>query len=311
MKDVCAIIVTYHPDFDLLQTLLQSVSAQCGEVILVDNTPKSMLDGWVADLFPEEKIGVIAFHENRGIAAAHNAGINYARSNGYLDVLILDDDSVPDVDMVEQLLLARKGLLSEGKKVSAVGPRYRDPRSGFSSYFVQFSWFGFKKIRCNSAKNAGKIVPADFLISSGSLISLSVLENVGSMREELFMCHVDTDWHLRAAAAGYQAYGICDATMKHDLGELTKRVWFGKWRSFPIAKPLRCYYLFRNSLFLYRKPYAPLKWVVGDVMRLIFMTGFYLLFVAPRWRYVQMMLRGLCHGLSKNVFGLRYVHGAE
>jgi hypothetical protein len=40
---------------------------------------------------------------------------------------------------------------------------------------------------------AGEIVPVDFLISSGSLISLAALADIGPFDESLFIEHVGTE----------------------------------------------------------------------------------------------------------------------
>jgi rhamnosyltransferase len=117
------------------------------------------------------------------------------------------------------------------------------------------------------------------------------------MEEQLFIDHVDTEWFLRARARGFKAFGVCDAVMSHSLGSRTLRVWLGRWRHVPGHSPLRHYYIFRNSILLYRRPYAPGKWICNDVVRLLFMLAYYPLRTPPRLEHLRMMLRGAWDGL--------------
>ena len=63
--------------------------------------------------------------------------------------------------------------------------------------------------------------------------------------------------------------------------------------------PERNYYMVRNSVALYRKPYAPLRWILNDA---IWLAGVVLIscIVAPeRLRRVGLALRGLWDGLRR------------
>lgn len=86
------------------------------------------------------------------------------------------------------------------------------------------------------------------------------------MDEQLSIDHVDTDWFLRANAQGLLSHGVCDAVMVHGLGEATYRVWFGPWHFVPKHKPFKYYYIYRHSLLLNRRPYAPVKRIINDVV---------------------------------------------
>ena len=102
----------------------------------------------------------------------------------------------------------------------------------------------FKRLDCDQAD---AVVNVDFLLSSGSLLPLSALANIGLMDESLFIDHVDTEWCFRAKAHGFQLFGVCDAVMTHALGERRKEIWFLRQRVVPFHKPFRYYYMFRNS----------------------------------------------------------------
>jgi GT2 family glycosyltransferase len=141
---------------------------------------------------------------------------------------------------------------------------------------------------------AGEIVPVDFLISSGSLISLAALADIGPFDEGLFIEHVDTDWALRAGAKGYRLYGV------HALGDaaLSASPLGLRRRRFFLYKPERNYYLLRNSVALWRRHYTPWHWIIHDVRRTFLLMLFYALFVPPRLARLRLMLRAVRDGLG-------------
>ncbi|RMD68156.1 MAG: glycosyltransferase, partial [Gammaproteobacteria bacterium] len=155
------------------------------------------------------------------MAAAQNVGIRWCKRQGCRYVLFLDQDSIPHPSMVKGLLQALNRLVAQGQRIAAVGPRYRDPRTGATSRFIRFGWGRTRPVPC------GDIVPVDFLIASGMLVPMSTLEAVGGMDEGLAIDHVDTEWLLRARALGYRPYGVCAAWMEHQLGEGGTR-WLGR-----------------------------------------------------------------------------------
>lgn len=292
---VHAVIVTHNPDLQTLERLLDATQCQVRGVILVDNASSNVREtcdllsarGFIDDL--------VLLENNMGLAAAQNIGIERARKAGASHVLFLDQDSIPEPGMVARMLDATMQIVDSGLNVGAVGARYKGVHADNESFFVQFGWFKFKRVFCSEKDE--KYVRADFLISSGTLIPVKVLDQVGPMDEQLFIDHIDTDWFLRANAMGLFSYGVCDAVMAHGLGEATYRIWFGRWRFVPRHKPFRYYYIYRNSLLLYRRPHAPWKWIINDLLRLFFIACFFPLVPGPRLARARMMVRGLYDGL--------------
>ena len=284
---VVAIVVTYRPDLDLLGAQLARLAPQVTDVVLVDNGSACDLVAWNAQSEPAAA-AVIALGENRGIAAAHNAGIQWARNHRARFVLLMDQDSIPAPDMVERLISA----ISEQPSPAAVGPRYLDERQDSPpSPFVRIRGLTLERCACATRDS---VVPVDFLISSGCLIPMSVLDKVGGMREELFIDYVDTEWVLRARHHGFQSYGVCAAHMQHSLGDHPINL-FG--RNIPLRSTFRYYYLFRNAVLLYKEPWVPLNWKLADGWRLFLKYVFYSLFIKPRMAHWRMMTLGVWHGL--------------
>lgn len=283
---VCAVIVTYHPEPAALRTRIAALRPQVAQVIVVDNaTP-----GFGADL----GVTVLVQPENVGLARAQNIGIEAARAAGHTHVLLLDQDSVPAPDMVDRLLTALAGLTAAGRRVGAVGPRFRDERERRDAPFVKIAFPMSRKLWCSPD---GEPIEADFLISSGVLIPLAVLDQVGTMDEGIFIDNVDMEWSFRARARGFSLYGVCAATMGHHLGDARQPV-FGGRAQVVVHSPVRLYYIMRNRLRLYRLAHTPRVWIAQDLPRVIAKFLIFTVLVGPRRRNARYMLRGLRDGLA-------------
>lgn len=291
---VVAIVVSYEPNLEHLSKVLTAIASQTDHVVIVDNGSRQGVGGLLSAL-NDPRLQFLPLGKNLGIAAAHNAGIRWAKDRGSKYILLMDQDSVPDPGMVASLRSAHELLESTGNRVAAIGPRFRDSDSGRLADHVIFGKWRVERVLCPQGQ---RVVKVDFLISSGSLIRIETLNAIGGMDEALFIDQVDTEWVLRARAKGYLTWGHCDAVMVHSLGESRRRIWLGRWREVPIHKPFRYYYIFRNSLLLQRRDYPCREWKRVDRIRLLQLASFILLFHPQRLEALWMMSRGLWSGLS-------------
>lgn len=284
-----AVVVAYRPDIFQLSILLNSVQPQTARCFVIDNGSADDLPSHLAlHGVNIRQLEIIDMGGNRGIGAAQNAGIAAARHAGATHVLLLDQDSIPAPDMVGKLMEA----LASRPDAAAAGPRYQDGRQRMPSPFVRLRGLRMERCACESTHS---VLPVDFLISSGCLIPMPVLEQVGGMRENLFIDYVDVEWGLRARRHGFLCYGVCAAEMQHRLGDRPLR-FFG--RTMVLHKPLRHYYLFRNALLLYREAWIPLNWKLAVGWHLLLKYGFYTFFAKPRLEHLRMMSLGIWHGLQ-------------
>lgn len=290
---VHAIVVTYNPEMDVLVREFALLAPQVDKIWLVDNASSQSLAAWLSGLPFADKLELVQMSANLGLGAAQNAGIQLARPAGASHVLVLDQDSQPMPDMVDRLLVASERLQSAGVRVAAVAPVYADTVAGPASGFVRLGWLDFKK---QTALPGQEVVEADFVISSGSLISVSVLDDIGPMDESLFIDHVDTEWCLRAQSKGYRLFGVPSARMVHSLGDRRTRLWFLRWRNVPYHSPFRYYYILRNSLLMQRRSYMPIKWRIAELIRCCRVICFYSLFGRQRLACLRMMMRGIVDG---------------
>ena len=288
--EVCAVIVTYNPDLEVLDRLLERLVAQVSEIVIVDNGSTRDIGAWLDE---KQRPGceLQALGVNRGIAAAQNIGIELAIKRDASYVILFDQDSLPGTDMIARLVGAAEMLLASGSKLAAVGPRYLDRRQNNPPPFIRVRALRVERLDCVDMTT---VVEVDYLVASGCFIPTSTLKVVGGMREELFIDYVDIEWGLRARRYGFKSHGVCAAEMEHSLGE-EPIVFCG--RRIPVHSPLRHYYHFRNAVWLYKQKWVPVNWRMTDAFRLIRKYVFYSLFAKPRLQHAKMMSLGISHGL--------------
>lgn len=284
---ICGIIVTYEPDLDVLDKLISAVRSQVGSLVIIDNG-SSLTRPLELDYFT-----IIYNNINVGLATAQNQGIDWAVKNNASHVLIFDQDSEPESDMVGKLCDAENKLLALGHAVAAVGPMCIDKMSLIRNPFYKLNGFRFSKIYTSDFDQFTEVI---FLISSGQLIRIEVLLLVGYMKDELFIDYIDMEWGLRASALGYKSYGVINAKMFHSVGDgalVTNNI------RFPIHSPTRTYYMTRNAILLYRSRKYPIKWVVADSFVLIRRIFFAIFFCNPRREHMTNAILGLAHALMR------------
>lgn len=295
---IAAVVVTYHPECSVFLRLLNALEPQVDWIVLVDNGSSESLPILLeARSRPNEHL--ISLGANFGIAIAQNKGISWAGQRGADYILLFDQDSEPASDMVARLVAVAQEKAAVGVPVAAVGPRYQDARQKNSSPFIKVKGLKVERPPCQFAD---AVLEVDYLIASGCLIPMVTLEHVGVMQEELFIDYVDIEWGLRAQHQGFQSFGVCNASMRHDLGDEPITL-FG--RTFACHSHLRHYYAFRNAIWMYRQKWVPLNWKLVDGWRLLLKYCFYTLYAKPHHKHLFMMTLGIWHGLKGKMGALR------
>jgi rhamnosyltransferase len=296
MKGVCAVFVTYNPDISTFKKAVKSIIGQVDKIYVIDNCSMDTVRDFI---FTIDGIEKIFLENNMGVASGFNKGIELAKKDNYRFLLLLDQDSVAPKNMVYCYMEAFEYLSKQFKAIAAIGPRYENIRTKRKSKFVKFGWF---RNIYNSGSDSQTIVPTDCLISSGSFFPLGVFSDIGKFDEKLFIDHVDTEWCQRALYHGYRIFGLWDVVMEHSLGEWTLNLWFLRWHSQPMHQPFRLYYIARNSILLYKMSHVPLKWISGDIVRLLRLLILYALFSRSRAQSLGWFLRGIRDGV-RNITG--------
>ncbi|MHB1229421.1 MAG: glycosyltransferase family 2 protein [Halothiobacillus sp.] len=291
--------MTYLPDETTLTPLLQRFSDQVSRIVIVDNTPKNddrLAQQLIRTQFALDQFAIVRLGDNLGIATALNVGIEIARSEGAEFVVLSDQDSLPAADMVPNLLAAYRTLTADGIRVGAVGPTFADLHTELTYPFQAHISGKFFYGHMRPVPEAPQI-EAITLITSGTLIPLTVFDEVGTMREDFFIDHVDIEWCHRARAHGYRIYGTGWARMAQRMGDERLRVWYGRWHDESAYNPLRIYYRLRNFVALLRLDYIDWRWKTRNSLYWAKTIYAHTLFGKQKNKSLHMALKGIWHGL--------------
>lgn len=283
------VIVTYFPDSRVTSKVI-GMSKLVDLVYVVDNTPENG-SGFTTDVIPSN-VSILALGENKGIATALNHGADLAFKDGADFVFFFDQDSNPDQSMIDTLITVSSGFVDSN--VAVVGPAYFDTRLAKKAPFITF-----KQGRlCRVPAEGDKLIEADYLITSGSIISRKSWECIGPHDDSLFIDYVDIEWCLRAKSLGWRVIGVPYVVMEHTLGDEPISV-FGK--KLPVHSPIRHYYFFRNCISLLRRDYIPTGFKVRELCFLPIRFFVYAFFTKNKLSHITKMSKGLLDGiLSKS-----------
>lgn len=295
-NSIAAVVVTYYPKHEILNQLINRISRQVGLIIIVNNSSTVPID--IENNRYGTSIEIINLDKNYGIAYAQNIGLERVVLLDFQYALLMDQDSIPEVNMVEKLHKIFNMGSTKESKIIAAGPSYIDPRSKIRSFFM-VNKFGFPvRYKPHRKINSPDYVNVAFLISSGTLISIQKLLQIGGKRSNYFIDHVDTEWCLRAKSKGYNLVGVYTALMEHSLGDQVKRIWLLYLRSVSHHSPLRDYYMFRNTILMLRDTKVSLIWATFLSLRLVQFASYFLLLAGDRKNRLRSMRLGVQHGFQ-------------
>ena len=213
----CAIVVTFNPDVSALLKLLGQLNKET-DFIVVDNGSEKLSQFKASvSVYPRCQ-RLFYLPENVGLAEALNIGLKEAMAREYEFAFLFDQDSSLCDLYVERMLSAYSDVSDlSRRKVAALGPRIINPQTRRQTKFKLFNRLILRSDRffCGSKQH----YQADFLITSGTLLPLSNLVEIGFMKTSYFIDNVDLEWCFRASSMGYELVGTDQAVLYHAIGE--------------------------------------------------------------------------------------------
>ena len=228
---IAAVTVLFQSAPDVFQNIL-SYSKDVQLLVIVDNSPipDKALHLQLKGL---GYVNIIPFFDNKGIAAALNAGIQLAISKGFSSVLTMDQDSSFEPGIAASYFAQYAGL-THPDSVAVVGPNHED---------------------VTSTQTTETCLSVDTVITSGSIVNTSIFTKLGKYNEDLFIDEVDHEYCYRAIVAGYQILQMPNILLNHNLGTT---VFVGNASNKKILKRnvhsgVRLYYMVRNTAFIHKQ----------------------------------------------------------
>lgn len=247
-------IVLYNPEpIRVLELIRICCIYQHAKILLFDNSDDLQLLNYEKS----EKIILYKSVENVGIAGAHYYACKLAEKENYDFILFLDQDTQLPEYFVSNMILEFYQLQKIYSRLVAIGPSWKDPRT--------YDWYQEKNNKItvkNTLKKKFKISRKinnlirlnNVIISSGMLVLVKFLRNIGYPKKEYFIDLVDLEWCLRALSKDYHVEMVKNIQVQHTIGEIKKN----KNRLIHYQNPLRYYYSIRNSFLLFREKQYPL-----------------------------------------------------
>lgn len=279
MKKVYTVLVTYNADIEEVSNTIEKLQKQTDKIVVCNNSECDIF-------FDDDSIKVLNFGENLGIAQAQSIGMEWSFKNGADFVLQMDQDSIPDVDLVKELLNCYFELSESGYKVGLVGSQ------DFDKDTMKKSEPRLNKGKKTKNKN---YLLVDSILSSGSLIPHSTYMKVGGMDDGLFIDAVDFEYCWRIYSFGLIVVKNKKALIAHKLGDGKKRILF--FVDVGIPSPIRHYYAFRNTILLFRRSYVPNTWKIISFIKIMFKLIIYPFFLDNGVKRLRFMVMGIKDGL--------------
>lgn len=215
------VVVLYNPTNGDLQNI-NSYIEYVDKLYVVDNSDKPLKETF------DKKIEYIFNNGNLGIAKALNIGVEKAINDGYNWLLTLDQDSV-----------LNKGIFEEVFKVIE--------NEDTSDAAIITPWH---KTKLDVEKPTQKIdYPLD-VMTSGNFVNLDVVKKIGNFKDELFIDGIDIEFCLRIKKYNYKIIRLNYIEMEHNLGDIEYHKLFGKNWMCTNHNYIRNYYMARNYRYI-------------------------------------------------------------
>lgn len=292
MNKTLAIIVTYNPSINKLKNLINELISQNTDVIIVDNYSNNSdeLDNLTATY-------ITLLDQNYGIAYAQNIGIKQAIDQNYEFIIFFDQDSSIAGNMIPNMLELYQHI-SRDHQIGCLGPAYIDIKTGITCPAIQIKGLKVNRVMLNKNNSHTE---ADYIISSGTLITINITKKVGFMNEKLFIDYVDIEWGLRIKKAGYQNFIANNIIMKHHIGDKSIKIPLSK-KYMNIHSNFRKYFLLRNPIYLILYSNLPLNWKAIQIPKTLIYLIFLIIFVSPRFDNIKIFLLAFKDALLKKMY---------
>lgn len=285
-KDVCAVIITYNQDEDIIEGI-NSVLKQVNKIIIVDNGSAEEKVDSLRKICSDNRMLLIENCTNLGIAKALNIGIEKARSIGYKWILTLDQDSVLTENMVEKMFIAYEKIDNKDE-IMIIAPQNIE-KEKFSPDIILDE----------------KIIEVLTEITSGNLVKSEAFDKVGFFEEELFIDLVDHEFCLRINKKGFKIIKVNNAVLLHSLGNTKYYNFGGKKVSSSNHSELRRYYMSRNRIYIWKKYHDEFpNWVKADKKLFINELARMILFEKNKISKVKMIIIGFSDG-KREKYGIK------
>lgn len=211
-------------------------------LIVVDNGSADGTAQAIRERYPD--VVVLENGDNLGFAEGNNVGIRYAMEHGVDYVMLLNNDTVVDSEMLSRLIAVGEATPSAG----IVTPKiyYYDEPERIWCAGASIDWHNGGSRRLQAEQIDQKQEPEPYYVdfASGCAICLkrAVIEKIGLLDARFFIYYEETDWCIRAKNASWPTLYVPTASLWHKVSA-----------AMGTTSPATDYYMNRNVLLFLAK----------------------------------------------------------
>lgn len=264
MKKIAVVTVSYNTEEDTKAFLKSLEKVETSgfdlEIVVVDNGSEKVLT-----LKDEQHVNLIRLEENTGFTGGYNAGIKKALENGASYVMVVNNDTIVDPELLRSMIT----VLDSDKKIGVTVPkiyfakghefhkdRYKNDELGKVFWYAggHIDWAHARSIHrgVDEVDHGQYDVLEEISFATGCcmLFKREVFEKIGFFDDRYFLYFEDADMSERVRRHGYTIYYVPKAVLYHVNASSSGGAGKGNL--------LQDYFITRNQM-LFGMRYAPLR----------------------------------------------------
>ncbi|MCW2530267.1 MAG: uncharacterized protein JWM76_5127 [Pseudonocardiales bacterium] len=210
--DVWIIVLNYNGREDTL-ALLATLAAEPATVLVVDNDSS---DGTIAAVqagFPNAR--TLTTGANLGYSGGNNAGIEFALARGAEVVVVINNDTLVESNFLQPLVAA----VANGPVAATPDIRYADnfAISWYRGAVLDRTTARPRHLQPDEQSAATDPIPTGLLTGCCIAASTQTWRTVGLFDDGYFLIFEDSDWSMRAQAAGIRTVVVPGSRIAHKV----------------------------------------------------------------------------------------------
>ncbi|MFC3121929.1 glycosyltransferase family 2 protein [Agaribacter flavus] len=280
MKKAGAIIILYYPEVDEVLNMLAELSSDLESVVLIDNTPIPMK----IDFSQFSNVTHCKLGKNVGLASAQNQGLKHLLDLGCRFAFIFDQDTQIGAQYIKSMLQVWND--ANDQMLAAIGPQI----------ICEFSDTIESPVIQTPYRKSNGLHYVKQIISSGMMLDLDKIKDIGLKEDGLFIDAVDHEWCWRAGKYAYAVAQTPEVQIRHRMGVERKTLFAC---SYKVGQPIRHYYQVRNVLLLLTRPYVPFYWKIRNIGMIFVRLVLVILQGDNKLSRMSYIFQGLLDGLRR------------
>ena len=228
-----AVVVVYNPNASVVDNI--KTYAKDMEMVYVHDNSEIKNEVFEREV---KKISNVIYYfpgENQGLCVPFNKFYRMAVNQGMDWMVTFDQDSAASEGMTEKMRAFAESTECKDT-IGIISPTVNE-------------------LDNSSIKQDSLYTYYDLVIQSGAMHRISMMGQIGSYNEDLFIDMVDCDYCVRCRIKGYHIVRLNNAVLLHNQSDGDVKKCFSEGKMLYIGKfsSARYYYRFRNTLYSYDK----------------------------------------------------------